>query len=68
MELHDRLLQFLRRKIFLFRIETPGGLGPDFEMISALGRGLSTHAGQLTSEPVAEAHGLPYTPASEVLN
>src|SRR2546430_1713807 len=33
-----------------------------------LGRGLSTHAGQLTSEPVAEAHGLPYTPASEVLN
>src|SRR5438034_4575686 len=35
---------------------------------AALGRGLSTHAGQLTSEPVAEAHGLPYTPASEVLN
>jgi len=35
---------------------------------AALGRGLSTHAGQLTSEPVAEAHGLPYIPASEVLN
>src|SRR5258707_9587383 len=33
-----------------------------------LALGLSTHAGQLTSEPVAEAHGLPYTPASEVLN
>ena len=35
---------------------------------AALGRGLSTHAGLLTSEPVAEAHELPYTPASEVLN
>ena len=35
---------------------------------AALGRGLSTHAAQLTSEPVAEAHALPYTPASEVLN
>jgi len=33
-----------------------------------LALGLSTHAGQLTSEPVAEAHGLPYTPAGEVLN
>src|SRR6478609_5576683 len=33
-----------------------------------LALGLSTHAGQLTSEPVAEAHRLPYTPISEVLN
>ena len=30
---------------------------------ASLARGLSTHAGQLTSEPVAEAHALPYTPA-----
>src|SRR6266496_568514 len=34
----------------------------------ALAQGLSTQAGQLTSEPVAEAHGLAYTPAAEVLN
>ena len=33
-----------------------------------LALGLNTHAGQLTYEPVAEAHGLPYTPISEVLN
>jgi alanine dehydrogenase len=33
-----------------------------------LALGLNTHAGQLTCEPVAEAHGLPYTPISEVLN
>src|ERR1700746_3954692 len=33
-----------------------------------LALGLSTHAGLLTSEPVAEAHELPYTPASEVLS
>jgi alanine dehydrogenase len=33
-----------------------------------LALGLSTHAGQLTCEPVAEALGLPYTPASQVLN
>jgi alanine dehydrogenase len=33
-----------------------------------LAQGLSTHVGQLTSEPVAEAHGLPYTPAGEVLS
>jgi alanine dehydrogenase len=35
---------------------------------AALGRGLSTHAGLLTSEPVAEALELPYTPAGEVLS
>lgn len=29
--------------------------------------GLNTHAGLLTSEPVAAAHGLPYTPIDEVL-
>jgi alanine dehydrogenase len=33
----------------------------------ALAAGLSTHGGLLTSEPVAEAHGLPYTPVAEVL-
>jgi alanine dehydrogenase len=33
----------------------------------ALAAGLSTHAGHLTSAPVAEAHGLPYTPIAEVL-
>jgi alanine dehydrogenase len=33
----------------------------------ALTLGLSTHAGQLTCEPVAEAHSLSYTPAAEVL-
>jgi alanine dehydrogenase len=35
---------------------------------AALALGLSTHAGQLTCEPVAEAHALPYTPASQALN
>ena len=35
---------------------------------AALAQGLSTHAGLLTSEPVAEAVELPYTPASEVLS
>jgi alanine dehydrogenase len=34
----------------------------------ALGRGLSTHEGSLTSEPVAEAHGLPWQSLSEVLS
>ena len=34
----------------------------------SLALGLSTHAGQLTCEPVAEAHALPYTPLSEILN
>src|ERR1700689_5141241 len=34
----------------------------------ALALGLSTHAGTLNCLPVAEAHALPYTPASEVLN
>ena len=34
----------------------------------ALALGLSTHAGQLTSEPVAEAHALPYIPARGVLS
>jgi len=33
----------------------------------ALAAGLSTHHGLLTSEPVAEAHGLPYTPVAEVI-
>jgi alanine dehydrogenase len=34
----------------------------------ALAQGLSTHAGALTSGPVAEAHGLQFTPIPEVLN
>jgi alanine dehydrogenase len=34
----------------------------------ALAQGLSTHAGALTSGPVAEAHGLQFTPTPEVLN
>jgi alanine dehydrogenase len=35
---------------------------------AALAGGLSTYAGALTSRPVAEAHGLPYTTLAEVLN
>jgi len=35
---------------------------------AALTLGLSTYAGSLNCEPVAEAHALPYTPSSEVLN
>ena len=34
----------------------------------ALALGLSTHAGALTSAPVAEAHALPFTPIPEALN
>ena len=34
----------------------------------ALGRGLSTYEGSLTSEPVAEAHGLPWLSPNEVLS
>ncbi len=34
----------------------------------ALAQGLSAHAGALTSGPVAEAHGLPFTPVTQVLN
>jgi len=33
----------------------------------ALAAGLSTYGGALTSEPVAEAHGLAYTPIAEVI-
>ena len=33
-----------------------------------LSLGLSTHDGVLTSEPVAEAHGLPFTPVGQILN
>ncbi len=35
---------------------------------ASLALGLSTHAGTLNCEPVAEAHALPYTPAEEVLD
>jgi alanine dehydrogenase len=34
----------------------------------ALASGLHTHEGALTCEPVAEAHGLAYTPVSQVIN
>jgi alanine dehydrogenase len=34
----------------------------------ALALGLHTHEGTLTCQPVADAHGLPSTPVSEVLN
>jgi hypothetical protein len=30
--------------------------------------GLNTFGGEVTCEPVAEAHGLVYTPLAEVLN
>jgi alanine dehydrogenase len=33
----------------------------------ALGQGLSTYDGVVTCDPVADAHGLPFTPAAEVL-
>jgi alanine dehydrogenase len=35
---------------------------------ASLALGLSTQAGALNCKPVAEAHALPYTPASEVLD
>jgi alanine dehydrogenase len=35
---------------------------------AALALGLSTHAGTLNCQPVAEAHALPYTPSGEVLD
>jgi len=34
----------------------------------ALSLGLNTFGGAVTCEPVAEAHGLAYTPIAEVLN
>jgi alanine dehydrogenase len=34
----------------------------------ALAAGLSTHAGELTSQPVAEAHALSYTPVATILS
>ncbi|GAA5044452.1 alanine dehydrogenase [Thermocatellispora tengchongensis] len=34
---------------------------------AGLALGLNTHDGALTSEPVAEAHGLPYVPVAQVL-
>ena len=35
---------------------------------AALALGLNTYGGEVTCEPVAEAHGLPYTPLAEILN
>jgi len=34
----------------------------------AFALGLNAHEGALTCPPVAEAHGLPWTPVSEVLS
>jgi alanine dehydrogenase len=34
----------------------------------ALALGLNTHAGALTNGPVAEAHNLPHTPLTEMVN
>ena len=34
---------------------------------AALAKGLHTHAGQLTEEHVAEAHGLPFVPSAQIL-
>jgi alanine dehydrogenase len=33
----------------------------------SLALGLNTYGAQVTYGPVAEAHGMPYTPAAEVL-
>ncbi|MBD2895350.1 Alanine dehydrogenase [Actinomadura sp. RB99] len=35
---------------------------------AALAKGLNTHAGELVYDHVAEAHGLPYTPLSSILD
>lgn len=44
-------------------------LGPEAAMQAddALARGLNTYRGALTCEPIAIAHGLPYTPREKVL-
>jgi alanine dehydrogenase len=34
---------------------------------AALAKGLNTHAGAVTNEPVAQAHGLPFRPLADVL-
>jgi alanine dehydrogenase len=34
---------------------------------AALGKGLNTHAGAVTYEPVADAHGLPFVPTADAL-
>ena len=34
---------------------------------AALARGLNTHEGQLTNDPVAEAHGYPAVPLADIL-
>jgi alanine dehydrogenase len=33
----------------------------------ALALGLNTHAGAVTNQPVAQAHGLPHTPVADVV-
>jgi alanine dehydrogenase len=35
---------------------------------AALAKGLNIHAGEVVSEPVAEAHGLPISPLAALLN
>ena len=39
----------------------------DVALIPTLAGGLSTFEGRVTSEPVAAAHGLEFTPVAEVL-
>ncbi|QFU86375.1 alanine dehydrogenase [Amycolatopsis sp. YIM 10] len=43
------------------------GWQPALRADASLAKGLNTHAGQLTNEPVAVAHGLPHTPLSQVV-
>jgi alanine dehydrogenase len=35
---------------------------------ASLALGLNTHAGQVTCQPVAEAHGLSWTPTAQILS
>ncbi|MGA6168081.1 alanine dehydrogenase [Amycolatopsis magusensis] len=43
------------------------GWQPALQADPSLAKGLNTHAGQLTNEPVAVAHGLAHTPLSQVV-
>jgi alanine dehydrogenase len=52
---------------YLIRIADKGIEGAAAED-EALAKGLSTLGGDLVSEPVAEAHELPYTDAQKLLN
>ncbi|MDI5979499.1 alanine dehydrogenase [Amycolatopsis magusensis] len=43
------------------------GWQPALQADPSLAKGLNTHAGQLTNEPVAVAHGLAHTPLSQIV-